>query len=528
MPTFSSLEFGRRRGSVLLPTLFVVVVIVILLSALLPLTVTGYGVARADRDRAAALAAAEAGLNWEIGRINNRLWGKDDSGNSVMTVDNWPDSTTSSARASTVVLMTDASGNWTQRFLAGTSTNPFNLTASGSFAITAEGQVRAADGEIVKRRVRSGGGSLFSLFDSGAIFAFSTSTSSLAPAWSMSGNCSVVGGCGSNGLISGSGNPRITVGPLGLWGPNASIAGVTISGVPVVKRPTLFTTDTADKAASNLPLTGTGTGGTGVARWSPSGYDANGNCLGPANRYGRIVNSQAQIVNSAGTVLRSVAAREFVDSNGYPVLDHHLKDWSGQNRLRLRPGVYYLAQISLTPGDTVEVDDAYYQADGKTPLAGAGTAADYNSDGNRITIFVDSVPGYATSAISSGLYTTLQGSSRRPGNFRIYARNTGDFQVGGSNSGSFEFNANLLHYNQTASGSYYGSIVLDTGCSLYGGLFGWTVTMKGGATVQQSGAGVFSGNDPVAVVPTGGGANGRGGGVGGGFGAWQWQEIVAG
>jgi len=78
---------------VLLPTLLVVVAIVMLMSAILPLTVTGYGLARADRDRAAALAAAEAGLNWEIGRINNRLWEKNDSGTTVTTLDNWPTST---------------------------------------------------------------------------------------------------------------------------------------------------------------------------------------------------------------------------------------------------------------------------------------------------------------------------------------------------------------------------------------------------------------------------------------------------
>jgi Tfp pilus assembly protein PilX len=80
MFTSARLSYRSRRGSVLLPTLFVMVAIIMLLSAILPLTVTGYGLARADRDRVAALAAAEAGLNWEIARINNRLWGKDDSG----------------------------------------------------------------------------------------------------------------------------------------------------------------------------------------------------------------------------------------------------------------------------------------------------------------------------------------------------------------------------------------------------------------------------------------------------------------
>src|SRR5437879_13777655 len=99
---------SRRRGSVLLPVLFVVIIITMLLGAILPLTVSGYGLSRADRDRAEALAAAEAGLNWEIGRINSRRWGKDDSGNTVTTLDNWPTTTGAApATASSVVLFTD-------------------------------------------------------------------------------------------------------------------------------------------------------------------------------------------------------------------------------------------------------------------------------------------------------------------------------------------------------------------------------------------------------------------------------------
>src|SRR5439155_525281 len=74
-------------------------------------------VTAATAEWAAALAAAEGGLNWEIGRIDNRLWGKDDSGNVGTNLDFWPTSTGAPpATASSVVLMTDVSGNWTQRF----------------------------------------------------------------------------------------------------------------------------------------------------------------------------------------------------------------------------------------------------------------------------------------------------------------------------------------------------------------------------------------------------------------------------
>ena len=38
--------------------------------------------------------------------------------------------------------------------------------------------------------------------------------------------------------------------------------------------------------------------------------------------------------------------------------------WQGS----LAPGVYYFAQINLNNGDTVEIADDWYKADGKTPL----------------------------------------------------------------------------------------------------------------------------------------------------------------
>jgi hypothetical protein len=532
---------------VLITTLFVVVFIVMLLSGILPLTLSGYSLARTDRDRAGALAAAEAGLNWEIGRINNRLWEKDDSGNTVTTLDNWPTSTgTAPATASTVVLQTDASGTWTQRFLVGTSINPFAVSSGGTFTITAEGQVRSADGHVVKRRVQCGGGSLSSLFDTAAIFAFSTSSSSGSPAWSMGGSSMIVGGCGSNGLISGSGGPSITVGPLGLWGSSASVSGVTTTGITTSTRPAVYTTDTADTAA-NLFRSGVSTG-SGVAGWAPT-YDGSGNVTGPSDSYGRIVNSQAQIVDSTDTWIRDVAANEFKDSRGFLVLDHSIANFNGTNKLRLRPGVYYFHEINLGNSDIVEIANDWYRANGVTALydnnhnllGSAGTASDFDSVGNRITLFVDAATGshassYVDSSIGSGVSENLQGDKsvsnsiryRRPGNFRIYAKNTGNFTVTGSSSSPVEFNCNLLHYNTDGSGSYYGSVSLNTGAYLYGGLFAWTVSLGGSATVRQYGSGVFSGNDPVTVVPSGGSGTGSsGGGYGGGFGGWQWQEIAA-
>ena len=209
----------RRRGSVLLPTLFVLVVVVLLLSALLPLTVSGYALARADRDGAAALAAAEAGLNWEIARINTHRWDRNDSGSAVVdnagraTLDLWPNETSAPpTSACSRTLIANAAGQWTQRFIVGTSVDPFRAI-NGSFAIVAEGQVRAADGHIVRRRVKCGGASLSSLFDSAAMFALSPNAS----AWTMGGSCTVTGGAGTNGPLTGNGTQasRLARSPCG-------------------------------------------------------------------------------------------------------------------------------------------------------------------------------------------------------------------------------------------------------------------------------------------------------------------------
>ena len=327
----------------------------------------------------------------------------------------------------------------------------------------------------------------------------------------------------------------------------------------MINRPALFTTDTADQAA-NLLLTGSATG-AGVTGWRPWGYNASGSAIGPYDKFGHTVNSQAEIVTSSGVFVRAVKANEFLDggvgtggskvaggTTGQPVLDGRL--WSGNSsRLRLKPGVYYFAQINLNNNDNVEIANDWYRADGTTPLwdanhnpiNGPATLDDYNSDANRVTLFVDAVTAagdisYPDSAIGSGMFTALQGEKtssnalryRRPGNFRIYAKNTGSFTVKGSNNSSMEFNCNLLHYNQDSAGNYYGSITLNSGCHLYGGLFGWTVDVSGSSNVQQSGSGVFSSGDPVVVVPTSGTGSGAGGGIGGGYGGWQWQEIAVG
>src|SRR5438093_764815 len=107
----------RHSGSALITTLWVITTITMLLGAILPLTVSTYTLAGGDRDRASALAAAEAGLNWELARINTHTWDKDDSGTSLVdgsgnpSADYWPDPTTTApATASTKTLLSDSSG----------------------------------------------------------------------------------------------------------------------------------------------------------------------------------------------------------------------------------------------------------------------------------------------------------------------------------------------------------------------------------------------------------------------------------
>jgi hypothetical protein len=285
-----------------------------------------------------------------------------------------------------------------------------------------------------------------------------------------------------------------------------------------------------------------------VAGWAPT-YDSSGNVTGPSDSYGRKVNSRAQIVSINDVWIRDVAAGEFKDSHGLLVLDHSIANFSGTNKLRLRPGVYYFHEINLGNNDFVEIANDWYKADGVTALyndnhvllGSSGAASDFDSVGDRITIFVDAATGshassYVDSSVGSGVSANLQGDKsssnsiryRRPGNFRIYAKNTGNFTVTGSSSSSVEFNCNLLHYNTDSSGNYYGTVSMNTGAYLCGGLFAYSVSLGGSATVKQYGVGVFSGNDPVTVIPSGGSGTGStGGGYGGGFGGWQWVEIAA-
>src|SRR5207249_10709804 len=138
--------------------------------------------------------------------------------------------------------------------------------------------------------------------------------------------------------------------------------------------------------------------------------------------------------------VRSVKATEFLDANGQPVLQSSLiPNWAGSGyRLRLLPGVYYFARIALQNNNVVEIANDSYMANGQTPLwdanhlpiNGPATTADYDSMGNRITLFVDAITNYQDSIFGSGLFTALRGDQsasnplryRRPGNFRIYAK----------------------------------------------------------------------------------------------------------
>jgi Tfp pilus assembly protein PilX len=533
---------GRRRtGSALITTLWVLVTVSMLISAVLPLSVASTRLTRGDRDRAAALAAAEAGLNWEVARINTPTWDRNDSGASILdgsgnpAADLWPDPTSvPPSTASTKILLSDSSGQWTHRFIAGTSVNPYSTSSGGSFTVVSEGQVRSPDGKIVKRRVKATGAGLASAFDTVSLMALSSASSAV----SLASTCTVNGPCGSNGQISGS-SATITSGPIWLCGSNASITGgVNRTGVPLFQPPATFEFETADQAASLLK-NGSLTGAT-VTSWKPTGYDVSGNSLGPFDKYGRAVNNQADIVNAiSGAFISHLSAKSFLDSKGWPILDG--SKWAFGQKLRLKPGVYYFAKINLGTLDLVEVANDFYKADGVTPLwdsshnaiNGPATSADYDSDANRVTIFVDAAPSstspnpYLDSKIGPALYTALWGTQsvsiplryRRPGNFRIYAKNAGGFTVNGYTGLPLEFNCNLLHYNyDSTSSSYYGSITLNSSCNLYGSAIGWTVSLNSSSTVNSAVRQLCKGYDPVVVASSNS--------LTGGFGGWSWQEIA--
>lgn len=128
----------------------------------LPLAASGYALAREERDRVLALAAAEAGLNWQIARIRARRWARDDDGRPCLDnlgrllKDFWqaPRVHDLPNTISEHVLAENSDSQWTQRFVVGVNTDLERLREGDAYLIVSEGQVKTPDGRIVRRRVQ--------------------------------------------------------------------------------------------------------------------------------------------------------------------------------------------------------------------------------------------------------------------------------------------------------------------------------------------------------------------------------------
>jgi hypothetical protein len=109
-----------------------------------------------------ALAAAEAGVNWQIARIRTRRWARDDDDRPCIDAsgkvlkDFWarPRERVLPETASEHVLVEDAGSQWMQRSVVGVTTDLERLREGESYCIVSEGQVRAPDGHIIRRRIQ--------------------------------------------------------------------------------------------------------------------------------------------------------------------------------------------------------------------------------------------------------------------------------------------------------------------------------------------------------------------------------------
>lgn len=152
----------RRRGSALLSSVLILLMLSTLIAATLPLAASGYALAREERDRVLALAAAEAGVNWQIARIRTRRWARDDEGRPCLDGlgrllrDFWasPRVRTLPTTVSEHVLAESTGGEWTQRFVTGVTTDIERLREGTEYTIVSEGQVKTPDGRIVRRRIQ--------------------------------------------------------------------------------------------------------------------------------------------------------------------------------------------------------------------------------------------------------------------------------------------------------------------------------------------------------------------------------------
>jgi hypothetical protein len=358
----------------------------------------------------------------------------------------------------------------------------------------------------IVRRVRAKVRSL-SFFEKAAVFALNPSTTSSGLpdnssgnyAWRASGSASFVGPCGAVGRIDYSSNNSFYDGPILLSGPSARFgngidapllqsgpnlpAGHTGTGTlaspPVQRFAFRFNIPTVDQSANKI------SGTTQGVEWFRT---HNNNSTGM--RY--LVQHKTTLVvrELPGAYVLMLPGDYALDGEFNPT--NSVLTGLGMTGsevfygIRLYPGDYYFDQIRMQAADRLIIRSF---SDGERAALGKSAEFPNPNPGQSDNATVHVWLGHRTGgdvATSFNYQTNLE-YTRYPSRFRVYSATTAGVGLNGLNQNPPPpFRVNLLAYNQTASGSYYGEVGLTSGTYLFGSLVGWQVSVGGSSTIEAA------------------------------------------
>lgn len=515
-----------QRGHALLVALALILCLAVLVTATQFLVVQQLKATKSERDYERALQLAEAGVNAYLNMLVNPPAGVSVANRGllppfyiygdILTISRFKQevNNASSAVVPRANLIYYPPGQTKQCYFAyQTSANPTN---SGKITVVAFGW---SNGAVRRIQVR---GQSRSVFDGAALYGLNDLDAN-DYAWRFTGNASIVGTSGAEGVFVGSSHVTFYDGPV-VWA-NSSYLPPFNNADPVVYA-----------SANNVPPGHVGAPGLAdpLSRHYPRKLkvetaDEAANLVSRTTQgvdYFRSNNNNATgirmlVRNDTTGAIRELSTPYAIPTQGssayqltWPTEDDYTDAGMTASEsalgLRVYPGDYYFTQITQSASDAIyyrTYNDADRTDSTVTPklLAVIGDPANpnYGQASKRVIRFWIGHIGTSNDPAScaSLSYQNYLEYARYASRFRIYVASNGGVNITGLDTNPPPpFRVNMLVYNYDG-GAYHGDVTFTSSVYLYGSLIGWKITV-GGSTIIEKEAPEVGPNDRIGFSVT--------------------------